>query len=291
MSGQNALLFILVVMVGSFLSACSDDDAPPRAPMVWVIPAEASLQEAADGAAPGDTLLLDSVFGIPPVTKTVTFSNPQTPLVIMSDDKLATISTSDSITVMRFDSPNIGTQIINVGFSGGANAIEVFGGGGLLIERCIFTGSAVQVRVDGSNLSVAVRECLMRNAVFFSVVTENRASVVVTSTTIDSAGDCGILLTRNTTAEVQNCIISNSARFGIACNDNAILSPGSDCNDVYNSGALPYSGCTGGAKSFDQDPLFCGGNDFSIEPTSPCSPDSSDGCGLIGAFDAVACNP
>ena len=291
MSVGNVLLLILVVMVGSILSACSDDDPPPRAPMVWLIPDEASLQEAADGAAPGDTLLLGSVFGIPPVTKTVTFSNTQTPLIIMSNDKGATISTCDSITVMRFDSPNFGTKIINVGFSGGINAIEVFGGGGLLIERCDFTGSAVQVLVNGTNLTVTVRECLMQNAGFFSVLTENRAFIAVTNTTIDSAGDCGILLTQNTIAEIRNCIISNSERFGISCNDNAVLSPLSDCNDVYNSGALPYSGCTDGAKSFDQDPLFCGGSDFSIDSASPCAPANSNDCGLIGALNVVNCNP
>lgn len=161
----------------------------------------------------------------------------------------------------------------------------------MLIERCNFSGSAVQVRVNGANLTATVQECLMRNALFFSVVTENRASAIVTNTTIDSAGDCGLLLTGNTTAEVRKCIISNSVNYGIACNDNAILTPMSDCNDVYNSGTLPYLRCTDGAASFNLDPLFCGGTDFSIDTASPCAPANSNGCELIGAFNVVVCNP
>lgn len=280
-----------MAMVGVCLFACSDDDPPPRTPTTWTIPTEISLEEVADQASAGDTLIILSGFPILPVTKTLVFSNAQTPLVIMGDKfPPPVISTLDSITVMRFDSPRVGTRIMDVGFSGGANSIEVSGGGGMLIETCNFFRSTVQVRVNGSNLSVTVQGCLMRNAGLFSVVTENRASAVITNTTIDFAGDCGILLTQNTSAEVRNCIISNSARFGIACNDNATLSM-SDCNDVYNSGDLPYSGCTDGARSFDQDPLFCGGSDFSIDSASPCAPDNWNDCALIGAFDVVNCNP
>ena len=104
MTRHRWIVLVLIAGITMFLSSCSDDDPPPRGPMVWKIPGEASLEEAADGAAPGDTLLLlDSPFGIPPVTETLIFSNTQTPIVIMSDGKPATISSSDSITVMRFD--------------------------------------------------------------------------------------------------------------------------------------------------------------------------------------------
>jgi hypothetical protein len=65
----------------------------------------------------------------------------------------------------------------------------------------------------------------------------------------------------------------------------------SDCNDVYNSGTLPYFRCTDGAASFNLDPLFCESGDFRIDTASPCAPDNSNGCELIGAFGVVICNP
>jgi hypothetical protein len=203
--GRIAWLLSLLVMTGVCLSACSDDDPPPRTPVIWTVPTESSLQEVAAGAAGGDTVIILSAFPTQPVTETLVFSNTQTPLVIMGTKfPPPVIFSPDSIAVMRFDSPNAGTVIRDVGFSGGANAIEVFGGGVMLIERCTFSGSAVQVRVDGANLTTTVRECLMRDAGFFSVLTENRAAAIVTNTTIDSAGDCGIQLTESTTAEVRN---------------------------------------------------------------------------------------
>lgn len=286
------MAWLLPIVVTLSLSACSDDDPPPRGSVTWTIPTETSLEDAVNQAGAGDTLIILSAFPTQPVTETLVITNTQTPLVIMGDKfPPPVIFSPDSITVLKFDSPNLGTHVVDVGFSGGANSIEVSGGGSMLIERCSFSGAAVQVRVNGTNLTTNVQECLMRDALFFSVITENRATAVITNTTIDSAGDCGINLTQNTVGEVRNCIISNSVNYGIACNENAILSPMSDCNDVYNSGTLPYFRCTDGAASFTLDPLFCGGGDFHIDTASPCAPDNSNGCELIGAFDVVVCNP
>lgn len=75
----------MMVMVTVCVFACSDDDPPPRTPVTWTVPNPSSLQEVADQAAAGDTVIILSGFPTQPVTETLIFTNDQTPLVIMGD--------------------------------------------------------------------------------------------------------------------------------------------------------------------------------------------------------------
>jgi hypothetical protein len=62
------------------------------------------------------------------------------------------------------------------------------------------------------------------------------------------------------------------------------------CCDLYgNAGGDWVGGIAGQAGqngNLSRDPLFCGfeGDDFTLHSDSPCAPDSTPDCGLIGAW-------
>jgi hypothetical protein len=288
----KALLGV-VVIGGLVLAGCGDDEPtePPRDPDVFFIPTELSLEEAGNIAIPGDTLIITS--SLFPLDNTVTFSSHQTPLVIIGNKDRPTLSILIDAPILRFVSPNAGTKVAQVGFSGGRNGILAENAGRIEVEDCRFSGGSIQVVGAGSGLVVDVSGCLMRDAGLFSIEAKSSATAVATNNTIDGSMDCGILLIDGAQGQVNSCIISNSSRYGIACQQGGILTPASGCNDIYMSGTAPYENCTPGVDDFSLDPLFCtGANDFTIQDISPCAPaNSPSGCGLIGAFPPAVCPP
>ncbi len=63
------------------------------------------------------------------------------------------------------------------------------------------------------------------------------------------------------------------------------------CNDVFGNDGSQYGGVddpTGTDGNISVDPLFCdlAGGDYRVAEASPCAPDQSGGCGLIGALEA-----
>jgi len=63
------------------------------------------------------------------------------------------------------------------------------------------------------------------------------------------------------------------------------------CNDVFGNASADYSGVadpTGTAGNISEDPQFCDvpAGEFGLELTSPCAPENSGTCGLIGALPA-----
>lgn len=96
----------------------------------------------------------------------------------------------------------------------------------------------------------------------------------------------------NCSAEIENCIFwdnrATTAGSQIGINNNCGLWV--NCCDVNYGQSGVYVG-TGsvlnwGPNNIDADPLFCdaAGRDFTIYNTSPCAPENSGGCGLIGAL-------
>ena len=62
------------------------------------------------------------------------------------------------------------------------------------------------------------------------------------------------------------------------------------CCDVYGNSGGDWIGCIASQYGIDgnisQDPLFCDAltGDFTLDAASPCAPEHSGGCGLIGAW-------
>ena len=288
---QTTLLAGLVGLLVA-VSGCGDDPTgPSRDPIIWNIPDEDSFEAAADGAIPGDTLEVSSVFvPLPALTKTVTFDSDQTPLVIRGRRGFPVLTIGSDDPILRFVSPRTGTRISGMAFSGGSVALTIEGGT-MAIDDCNFIDGTVQILGSGGGTRVDVSETVMRDAAAFAIVMQSGASVIAVNNTINEAGDCGILITSNSRGEVNNCIISNSVNFGIACTDGGSLVTTSGCNDIYMSGMAMYQNCGPGVDDFALDPEFCGPpTDLTIQTTSPCAPANSGDCGLIGALIDL-CDP
>jgi hypothetical protein len=283
---------ILVLILGSILGGCGEDDSPKRSPGIIDIPLDMSLEEALGSAVPGDTLNILSA--PPPLARTLVVDGDRTPLLIRGDKGIPILTTATSGAIFRFDSPKAGTRISRVGFSGGAPAVRVLGSGELAVEDALFTAGTVQIYGSGSGLKVSVTRSLMREAALFSLQMTDNAVLEAVNLTIDEAGDCGILFGSGGAGVVHNCIIWRSANYGIACGGDDLLD-GSGCNDIHLSGISAYGVCTKpDTTDFSVNPLFCDpdNGDYAIQDVSPCAPSNSPpGCGLIGARDPGVCAP
>jgi hypothetical protein len=91
----------------------------------------------------------------------------------------------------------------------------------------------------------------------------------------------------------QNIIAFNG--IGLDC-DGDIPSLVVSCNDAFGNADGDFARFCAGAAGVDGnvslDPLFCDGEsgNFQLARSSPCAPDNSNGCGLIGALPAALCS-
>jgi predicted outer membrane repeat protein len=97
----------------------------------------------------------------------------------------------------------------------------------------------------------------------------------------------GVWLTSSTT--IQNSIIAfGELGQAVVCFDNS--TPTLVCCDVYGNQGGDWVGCIAGQLgvngNISEDPLFCNraAGDLGLCSDSPCTPDHSGGCGLIGAL-------
>jgi len=99
----------------------------------------------------------------------------------------------------------------------------------------------------------------------------------------DATDGAGILCRYSAPLILQNILCHNLEEGqGVV---SRMCTPGFGCNDIWgNSGGDDWEGEDLGGN-FSLDPLFCdlAGNDFRLQPASPCWPGAD--CGLIGASD------
>jgi hypothetical protein len=292
MRGTRILLALTLAASSAALAGgCSDDDpaGPGRDPEVLRVPIPYTFEEAAARAIPGDTILIN--FATLPLSATVTIRSEQTPLVVTGNKNYPVLAGPAGAGILRFVRPRAGTLVKELGFDRGEPAISVSGAGGILVDDCRFFEGDVQILASGAGLELGASGLVMQDAGLFAIDVSG-AVLEAASCTIDRAGDCAIRLQNGAAATVTRSILSRSANYGIACFTGASLADTSGCNDVFDSGTAPYGGCAAPATDFDRDPLFCDSDRgiYSISSASPCSPDSSGGCGLIGALP-VGCEP
>jgi hypothetical protein len=149
------------------------------------------------------------------------------------------------------------------------NTITGSGGFGLILS-----GTGVTPLVAGNVLSAN-----MESGIF---ITLTGGMATIEGNTIWENGDIGVWVTVGTTATLTRNIVGLN-QFGISCE-----SPTSfDCNDFWMNTVADYDGAECGAHltDFSLDPQFCctDGSCFTLQLDSPCAPDNSGGCGLVGA--------
>ena len=280
----------LVAGVGLASTSCNNDGSSGSGhdPVVYHIPLEISLEEAAAQALPGDTLAIE---GVPsPLTDTIVFSENQTPLVLTGTKVRPSIVAPSGLPAFRFTSPKAGTRIAHLAFAGGNTTISISGSGSFAVDDCKFSGGQIQIFGSGENLTLSVSRCEFLRPQAFGIEVQSSTTLHADKVTVVAAGDCGILITGSATGQVTHSVLYNSANFGIACTAQGTLTGNSGCNDIF--GSAPVGGCTEPVTDLHLDPLFCDAahNVFTIMSISPCAPANSGACGQIGAY-LPACDP
>jgi len=155
--------------------------------------------------------------------------------------------------------------------------------------------------IDGSTTAQVMRSLFTGNVsnffgggiAFQNVTTgELLGNTVAFNSALNSGG--GGIYVSNASPTIANNI--SAFNMGTTSNANGIHvingTPVLTCNDVYGNDGDQYGGIsdpTGTNGNISEDPLFCdiGAGNFNIDSTSPCAPDHSGGCGLIGALAAT----
>lgn len=133
------------------------------------------------------------------------------------------------------------------------------------LENCLFfanyasSGSGAALHVDGAPASGAPQR-------------------IAQCTFAANAGCCGgrSLVLADCAAEIRNCIL-----------EDVVCGPGVTADFACNNGSTCGQS---GEGNFVADPRYCGFElaDCRLEPDSPCLPENSGGCGLIGAYGSCA---
>jgi hypothetical protein len=197
-------------------------------------------------------------------------------------------------------------RIVNCDFEGNTcdpgpgGAIRCWYAGDPEIHGCTFTsnagtlGAAVSVSISAS---VAISDCTFHH---------NRAvyrggAILLHSVPVSEIRDCtlaanfgpieggGLWVSGASYVLVENtCIVFSAEGEGVFCEQNSTVTL--SCCDVYGNAGGDWVGCIedqyGINGNINEDPLFCdmANGDFTLHAASPCAPENSGGCGLIGAL-------
>ena len=112
------------------------------------------------------------------------------------------------------------------------------------------------------------------------------------STIVESASPNGGICTElsGTTTLDRTILAWGTSGAAVVCADASVITLA--CCDLYGNAGGDWVGCIAGqsgqAGNFSADPLFCDRleDDLALEPGSPCAPEGSGSCGLVGAFPA-----
>ncbi|MFO7607640.1 MAG: S8 family serine peptidase [Candidatus Krumholzibacteriia bacterium] len=125
------------------------------------------------------------------------------------------------------------------------------------------------------------------------LASQNNTAVTVAGNTVvgndgTSGGAGGLYLVGASHAIDHNIVAQNTGGASYA-NGVALISGAATfaCNDVFGNTGAQYSGVadpTGTAGNIAADPLFCAVDNLNLQAASPCRPENSGGCGLIGAL-------
>lgn len=200
---------------------------------------------------------------------------------------------------------------ISVTDNGPATGATFMSGGGIYttgaatdLSLLVVSGNSAQIG-GGASLNggsqADVRESLFtaNSASFYggAIAYENNIAGLIASNTLTGNAAAGAggggLYVSTSSPDIQNNISvfnTGGASFGNGMTINA--TPNSlSCNDVFGNDNAQYTGIadpTGTDGNISADPLFCETVDgpYHLPPTSPCAPDQTGGCGLIGAYAA-----
>lgn len=174
-----------------------------------------------------------------------------------------------------------------------------------VVQGCTFTANQSPSEGGGlscqSGASVSIFECgFIRNHAKSGagVCVSGGATAAISSCTFvanqaDEWGTGVMSLESATVTLDHSIVVFGLGTFAVGCNEGTATA---SCCDLYGNQGGDWLSCVadqgGQAGNFSANPLFCGpenpGLPYSLQRTSPCSPDQNPTCGLIGAW-GVGC--
>ncbi len=182
-------------------------------------------------------------------------------------------------------------------------------GGGLYASGATVAATGLTVTGNEANIGGGVHvtaspDCVLTNSVVAgntaqfwggAAIIENCPDATVANLTLtanNGGGGGGGLYASGSTLSASNTI--SAFNTGGAAYGNGFHVVGGTatfaCDDAFGNDNAAYGGVTdptGSDGNIAANPLFCdaGADDYTIADNSPCAPDHSGGCGLIGALD------
>jgi predicted outer membrane repeat protein len=172
---------------------------------------------------------------------------------------------------------------------------------GPLIQQCTFRENTAGL--DGGALYVGgVGNPTLEDCLLVRNVAGNRGAAVrcyfatgahfLRSTIVQSDSPGGAIFTELSGATTldKTILAWGTSGAAVVCGDSSPVTL--NCCDLYGNVGGDWTGCIaeqlGQAGNFSLDPLFCDllEDSFLLEPNSPCAPENSGSCGLIGGFPA-----
>jgi len=185
---------------------------------------------------------------------------------------------------------------LNGGETGGAAWV----GSGVVFRRCSFLKNsayfvgAVRWGGSGEMIDCVIRENLAsitRGAIWVG----HSAAVSLSGCTIIGNNQYGVGIgTGGGTFQIVNTIIAFGTGPAVECNgDPSAITL--TCCDLYGNSGGDWTSCIPGQLgqngNISADPLFCdvAADNLTLSSNSPCAPDNSNGCGLIGTY-GIGCD-
>ncbi len=292
----------LAALAAIVVAGCGGDDpvSPPVGGRTIRFPRDAAtIQAAVDMATRGDTVLVEA--GAHAIDTTVVFraANSGVSLVGRLESEVGKAAaerpvldlggtTSRSGIVLRSTAEDVTIRGLEIRGDSLTVGIEIFGPGHRLADCRIVGPSRWGVTCTQAGTTAVIQGNLFIEAGVFGVVCGDGADAHVIGNTIVGAGDCGIF-SSDAAPVCERNIVVESANWGIACFGPDL--PTLSCNALFDNVTADYSPeCVPGPSDFHADPIFCDAITYAIASNSPCAPERSGACGLIGAV-AVGCTP
>jgi hypothetical protein len=166
----------------------------------------------------------------------------------------------------------------------------------LIVVRCQFVGN--QASYHGGGLLVQDSSAIVDSCLFVdntgvlggAIAIFSGPTVTVSNATIvdnQATNGGGVWLNPGSHAVIARCIVASNTGSGLEADGNIFTT--TTCNDVWDNVPHDWLNVNMGPYSFSADPMFCDPSmeDYTIPAVSPCAPENSGGCGLIGSEPAT----
>ncbi|MFH1502708.1 MAG: C1 family peptidase [Candidatus Eisenbacteria bacterium] len=139
-----------------------------------------------------------------------------------------------------------------------------------VIEYCTVknnTGAGIYVN-NADNPNVVIQYTAIYGNGAEGVYSSQSPTHVMNCTIVDNGLDGGVEMVSSSGNIIKDNIIVSNAGYGVTCTS---ATPTVTYNDVWGNTTGSYNGCTGGAGSISDDPVFCdaGSSNYAVHASSP----------------------